>query len=112
MTLFFLVKLVVSALAIAAISELAKHLPSLGGLIAAMPLTTLLTLIWLFVETKDFEVAHSFTVGVLWGLAPTIFFFVAAIPMLKRGVSFPLTLIASLALWAAAAFVHQKLLGV
>jgi hypothetical protein len=50
-------------------------------------------------------------VGVLWGLAPTLFFFVAAIPMLKRGVSFPLTLAVSFVLWAAAAFVHQRVLG-
>lgn len=109
--MFFLVKLIVSALAIAAISELAKKMPSFSGLIAAMPLVTLLSLIWLFVETKDYQAAHRFTVGVLWGLAPTLFFFIAAIPMLKRGVSFPLTLAVSFALWAAAAFVHQRVLG-
>lgn len=109
--MFFIVKLLISALAIAAISELAKRMPSLSGLIAAMPLTTLLTLIWIYLETRDYEVAHTFTVGVLWGLAPTVFFFLAAIPMLKRGVSFPLTIVASLALWAAAAFVHQRVLG-
>ena len=109
--MFFALKLVVSALAIALISELAKHLPSLSGLIAAMPLVTLLSLVWLFVETGDYQIAHRFTVGVLWGLAPTLFFFLAAIPLLKRGVSFPLTLGASLALWAVAALVHQRLLG-
>lgn len=109
--MFFIVKLVVSALAIAAISELAKHLPSLSGLIAAMPLVTLLSLIWLFAETGDYQAAHRFTVGVLWGLAPTVFFFLAAIPMLKKGVSFPLTMAVSFGLWAAAAFVHQQILG-
>ncbi len=109
--MFFIVKLVVSALAIAAISELAKRLPALSGLIAAMPLVTLLSLIWLFVETKDYRLAHRFTVGVLWGLAPTLFFFLAAIPLLKRGVNFPLTLVVSLLLWAAAAYVHQRVLG-
>jgi uncharacterized membrane protein (GlpM family) len=76
-----------------------------------MPLVTLLSLTWLFVETGDFQTAHSFTVGVLWGLVPTLFFFLAAIPMLKKGVSFPLTIVVSLTLWAAAAFVHQRILG-
>ncbi len=109
--MFFIMKLIVSALAIAAISELAKHLPAFSGLLAAMPLVTLLSLIWLFMETKDYQLAHRFTVGVLWGLAPTLFFFMAAIPMLKRGVSFPLTLAVSCLLWAVAAYVHQRVLG-
>lgn len=109
--MFFIVKLVVSALAIAAISELAKRAPAFSGLLAAMPLVTLLSLVWLFMETKDYQLVHRFTVGVLWGLAPTLVFFMAAIPMLKRGVSFPLTLGVSCLLWAAAAYVHQRVLG-
>ena len=76
---FFFVKVAVSALIIAGVSELAKRMPSLGGLIAAMPLTTLLALIWLYAETGDYQLAHSFTRSVLFAIVPTIFFFISAL---------------------------------
>lgn len=109
-TYFFLVKVAVSALIIAGVSELAKKLPSLGGLIAAMPLTTLLTLIWLYTETGDYQLAASFTKSVLFAIIPTIFFFITALFLFRRGVSFVWVLILSFAVFAVAAVVHQAFL--
>jgi F0F1-type ATP synthase assembly protein I len=107
---FFAVKIVVSALIIAAVSELAKRLPSLGGLIAAMPLTTLLALIWLYAETGDYQLAHTFTRSVLFAIIPTVFFFIAALALFKRGTPFLLVLILSFVVYIAAALVHRHFL--
>ena len=107
---FFVVKTLVSAVIIAGVSELAKRLPSLGGLIAAMPLTTLLTLIWLYTDTGDYDLARSFTRSVLFAIVPTIFFFITALALFKKGVPFALVLVLSFAVFIAAAVVHQLLL--
>ena len=107
---FFLVKVGVSALIIAGVSELAKRLPSLGGLIAAMPLTTLLALIWLYVETGDYQLAASFTRSVLFAIIPTVFFFLTAIHLFRRDVPFVAVLFISFAVFAVAALVHQLLI--
>ncbi|UCF31425.1 MAG: DUF3147 family protein [bacterium] len=107
---FFLVKIAVSALVIAGVSELAKRMPSLGGLIAAMPLTTLLTLIWLYADTRDYQLAATFTKSVLFAIIPTIFFFIAALYLFRRGIPFVWILILSFAVFAAAAGVHQTYL--
>lgn len=107
---YFLVKVLVSALIIAGVSELAKRLPSLGGLIAAMPLTTLLTLIWLYSDTRDYQLAATFTKSVLFAIFPTIFFFVTALFLFRRNLPFVLVLVCSFAVFAAAAAAHQVLL--
>jgi F0F1-type ATP synthase assembly protein I len=105
--LFFAVKVLVSALIIAGVSELAKRMPSLGGLIAAMPLTTLLALIWLYSETRDYQLALSFTRSVLFAIIPTIFFFITALYLFKRGWPFVVVLLASFGVFAVAALIHQ-----
>lgn len=109
-TTFFVVKIAVSAFIIAGVSELAKRMPSLGGLIAAMPLTTLLALIWLYAETGDYQLAHDFTRSVLFAIIPTIFFFITALYMFKRGASFVMILVVSFVVFLGAAALHQYLL--
>jgi len=107
---FFVIKVTVSALIIAGVSELAKRMPSLGGLIAAMPLTTLLALIWLYAETGDYQLAYAFTRSVLFAIIPTIFFFITALYLFRRGASFITILMASFVIFIAAAAVHQYFL--
>ena len=109
-TAFFFVKVLVSAFIIAGVSELAKRMPSLGGLIAAMPLTTLLALIWLYAETGDYQLAHTFTRSVLFAIIPTIFFFITALYMFRRGASFITILAVSFVIFFGAAAVHQYFL--
>ena len=107
---FFIVKVAVSAVIIAGVSELAKRMPSLGGLVAAMPLTTLLVLIWLFAETGDYQLAHTFTRSVLYAIIPTIFFYITALYLFKRGTSFIIILLVSFVVFLGAAAVHQYFL--
>ncbi|UCG39174.1 MAG: DUF3147 family protein [bacterium] len=107
---FFLVKVLVSAFIIAGVSELAKRMPSLGGLIAAMPLTTLLSLIWLYVDTGDYQLAHTFTRSVLFAIVPTVLFFMAALFLFRRGTGFVTLLVLSFVVFLGAAAVHQYLL--
>lgn len=108
--LFFTIKIIVSALIIAGVSELAKKLPSLGGLIAAMPLTTLLALIWLYAETGDYQLAHAFTRSVLFAIVPTVFFFITALVLFRKGAPFLLVLVFSFVIYIGAALVHQHFL--
>lgn len=47
---YLIVKYLITASVIVLVSEFAKRSGKLGGLLAALPLVTVLTLIWLFVE--------------------------------------------------------------
>ncbi|CAN1530766.1 hypothetical protein MCEORH2_01425 [Methylophilaceae bacterium] len=48
-------KYAITAVMVVLISEIVKRSDKLGGLIAAMPLVTVLTLIWRFVENQSSE---------------------------------------------------------
>ncbi|KIL77201.1 hypothetical protein SD77_1648 [Bacillus badius] len=49
----FLVKTLISAVIIGAITMIAKASPKYGGIIAALPLVSLLSLFWLYVQGRD-----------------------------------------------------------
>lgn len=49
----FLTKTIVSALIITAIAAVSKKLPTLGAIIASLPLTSILAMIWLYQDTRD-----------------------------------------------------------
>ena len=51
--LFILVKILVTAFIIVIVSEIAKVNDRMGGLIAAMPLTTFLILFWMYYENAS-----------------------------------------------------------
>ena len=52
---WILTKYLVTAEIVVFVSEVAKRSDKLGGFIAALPLMTLLTLMWLFIENQSEE---------------------------------------------------------
>lgn len=63
----FLVKVIVSALIISVITEVAKHYSTIGGFIAALPLVSLLSLFWISFEGGSKQELSQFALGVLYG---------------------------------------------
>lgn len=107
----FSVKLLITNLIIVSCVLMGKRLPTLAGLIATMPLTSLLVLVWLYSENPgDLKLMEKYTGGVLWGIIPTILFFTVAFFCFRRQISLPLTLALSFAVWLAGAAIHQWLL--
>jgi uncharacterized membrane protein (GlpM family) len=107
----FLIKLAVSNLIIVACVLIGRRSPTLGGLIATMPLTSLIVLIWLASDNPgNSRLLGDYTRGVLWGILPTIGFFAAAFLCLRKGVGLPIALVAAGAVWLVGALLHQFLL--
>jgi len=107
----FWIKLAVSLGVIVACVRLGGRMPTLGGLIATMPLTSLIVLLWLASDHPgDLQLLQEYTRGVLWGIIPTILFFGAVLFCLRRGWPLPAVLGAGFAVWLAGAFVHQYVL--
>ncbi len=106
-----LIKVIISVVIILAATAIGKKIPSIAGLIGVMPLTGALVLIWMYLENKgDPDVMQAFTRGALWGLLPSILFFLMAFVCLKKQFPFPLVLVSSFGVWVVAAFVHQWML--
>jgi uncharacterized membrane protein (GlpM family) len=107
----FALKLLTSNLIILLCVWLGRKFPSLGGLVATMPLTSLIVLLWLYHDNPDDRsLLPAYVEGVFFGVIPTMLFFGAAWLCLKRGLHLPATLTVGFAVWIAAALLHQLLL--
>ncbi len=108
----FAVKLLISVCIIILCTQISKKFPSLGGLIAVMPLTGALVLVWVYMDFKgDPVVMIDYVKGALWGIIPSVLFFATAFLCFRKEFSLWIVLCASFGVWVAAAFVHQLLLG-
>ncbi len=108
----FALKLAASVCVILVASQVGRRFPSVAGLIATMPLTSLIVLMWLYTDKPaDTAGLAEYARGALWGIGPTILFFIVAWLCLKKGWGMPLVMGASFAAWGLGAAVHQFLLG-
>lgn len=106
-----LLKVVLSVVIILLATALAKKFPSVAGLIAVMPLAGALVLVWVYVENKgNPEVMQGFAKGALWGILPSILFYLVALLCFKKQIPLPGVLAASFGIWLLAAIVHQWVL--
>lgn len=112
MNIFFITKILISAFIIAIVSEIAKKYTLLGGLIVAMPITTLLSMIWIYLDKKDTLLISNFLISVVYGTILSFLFFICAIFFLKKGVNFYLTLFISIAILGIGAYFYQKYMHV
>ena len=106
-----LVKVLVSVAIILSATAIAKRFPSLAGLIGVMPLTGALVLAWVYMESSgDRQVTEGFAVGALWGILPSLLFFLAAFLCLRKGLPLAAVLGAGFGAWLVGAFIHQRAL--
>lgn len=109
----FVIKAVVSGLLVATISLIAKRYPGWGGLVASLPLVSLLSMLWLYGETRDTEKVADLAMGAFWFFLPSIPMFLVIPMMIRSGYGFGLTMAAAIALtmvlYAAMGVIAPKL---
>jgi len=106
------IKVVLTVAVIIACSQIAKRFPSLAGLIAVMPLTGLLVLLWVVSDNPgNFDKMVDYTRSALWGIGPAILFYVAALICFRKRLPLGAVLGISFGVWLVGAAVHQWLLA-
>ena len=95
---FLLVKAAVSGVLVAIVSEVAKRYPGAGGLIASLPLVSVLGMIWLWRETGDTVRMAAHAEATFWYVLPSLPMFLALPAMLRAGIGFWLALFLACAL--------------
>ncbi|HEY8591469.1 MAG TPA: DUF3147 family protein [Sphingomicrobium sp.] len=90
--LYLVIKAALSGVIVAAVSEVARRYPGWGGLLASLPLTSLLAMVWLWRDSHDPEKVAALTGSVFWFILPSLPLFLAVPAMLRSGMSFWLTL--------------------
>jgi hypothetical protein len=91
--LYLAFKAALSGIVIAIISEVAKRYPGVGGLIASLPLVSLLGMIWLWRDTQDAPNMAAHSEATFWFVLPSLPMFLLMSAMLRSGVGFWVTLL-------------------
>lgn len=79
-----ILKYLITAGLVVVVSEVAKRSDRLGGLIAALPLVTVLTLIWLQIEDQPQARIANHAWYTFWYVVPTLPMFLAFSRLLAR----------------------------
>ncbi|HUH55158.1 MAG TPA: DUF3147 family protein [Rhodanobacter sp.] len=93
-------KYLITAAVVVIVSEAAKRSDRLGGLIAALPLVTVLALIWLYVERQPQMKIANHAWYTFWYVVPTLPMFLA-FPVLLPRLGFWPTLLACVVITVA-----------
>jgi hypothetical protein len=86
--LYLLTKAAVSGVLIALISEIARRYPGWGGLVASLPLTSLLAILWLWRDTGDTESVAALSMSAFWFVLPSLPLFAVLPALLRSGMDF------------------------
>ena len=79
----FVVKLLISMAIIIVCTQIGRRFPSVSGLIATMPLVSVIILVWIYSDNPgNFKLMEDFTKAALWGIVPSILFFWSPMPVL------------------------------
>ena len=89
---YILIKALLSGVIVAAVSEVSRRSPGYGGLIASLPLVSILGIIWLWRDTADIRRIADHSTATFWFVLPSLPMFLAFPAMLRAGFNFWLAL--------------------
>jgi hypothetical protein len=77
------IKILISAVLIGGISEIAKRNSGIAALLASLPLISILSMIWIYHDTRDINRIADFSMSIFWYVLPSLILFVL-LPVLLR----------------------------
>lgn len=94
--MYLIIKTLISALVIVAVSEIAKKYTWAAAVIVSIPLTSLLAFIWLYFDTKDTQKVIDLSLSTIVMTLPSIVFFLILPLMLKLKQSFTFSVLVAI----------------
>src|SRR3954447_6452584 len=86
--LYLAIKAAISGIIVAIVSEVAKRYPGFGGLIASLPLVSVLGMVWLWRDKPDVANMAAHVEATFWFVLPSLPMFLLMPALLRHGVSF------------------------
>ncbi len=99
---YYLVKVLLSALIIVAVSELAKRSGPAAAAVASLPLVSVVAFVWIYLETGDLSRLSRLSLDIAWLLPASLLFFLVLPWLLREGWGFWWSLLTACAATGAA----------
>ena len=108
---YLIIKTIITALLIVAISEIAKKSSLFAGLLASIPITSFLAFIWLYWETNDPQKVINLSNSIILMIIPSLIFFIILPISLKLNIPFTYSMILSVTITAFSYWVYVMVLN-
>lgn len=108
--LYYALKIAISAVVIVMITEIARRSTGFAALVAALPLTSLLAILWLHAEGTESARIADLSIQIFWLVLPSLILFLLLPLLIRLGVGFWLSLAISVSATAACYFALLPLL--
>lgn len=86
--MYIFLKVLITAFVVVGISEIGKRFSFAAGILASLPLTSILAFVWLYQDTKNTAEIIDLSYVIFWMVIPSLFFFLALPFLLKTGWKF------------------------
>ncbi len=90
---YIILKLIISSVIITLVSEISKKSSFFGGIIASIPLISILSIIWLYIDSKDVEQIKNLSTSIFWMVIPSLILFLSLPILINIGLNFWFSLI-------------------
>ena len=84
----YVLKVILTAILVVAISETGKRSTPLAAILASLPLTSILAFLWLYGETGDANRVGALAGSIFWYVLPSLVLFLVMPAMIARGFGF------------------------
>ena len=111
MNLQVLLKTAITVAVVLVASVLARRNGWVGALVASLPLTSLLVLVWLYADTRDQRQVADLSMGIFWFVLGSLPFFVVLAFGLRHGWQVAVAFLAAAAAGFAGVTLTQWLLA-
>ena len=91
--IYIIIKILITAIVVVAVAEIAKRSSLFAGLLASIPLTSFLAFIWLYWEKHDSQMVIDLSYSILLMVIPSFTFFIILPLALKFNNSFTMSMI-------------------
>jgi hypothetical protein len=107
----YVIKILLTAVVVVAVAEIAKRSTFWGAAIASLPLTSLLAFVWLYLDTGNSQRVADLSQTIFWLVLPSLTLFVVLPLFLRTELGFWFSLGAACAATAAAYFLMVWCMG-
>jgi hypothetical protein len=94
--IYNIIKILISAILIALISEVSKRSTFFGAILASIPLVSVMAMIWLYFDTNDSLQVVQLSKSIFWLVIPSLVLFITFPFFIRLQLSFYTALSASL----------------
>ena len=105
-------KILITALIVVVISEISRRSTIIAGLIASIPLTSLLAIIWIYFETSDVENIKNLSSNILMMIPPSLTFFICLPLFIDMKVEFYVSIFLSIVITAIVYWLYFYILEI